>query len=340
MTGIEVFCWSCAAHAAVNKVTATLRCGCGSDDVDLWDGGREQLARVAAVRSARTVSFVDFMTKQAAPATLPGWNEYQGPMPGKNPMQVGPTQWPETDSGGKTTCPVCHGSGFSLQDGGPCRECGGSGKLTPNTTPEPPAVARHNYPSTQTKVPFMGQKRVATPGEDTVERVLQETTPGYSNRGPQGPARPGRAFSWNDAETHFPKAPNGARSPHLKNWEPRPYEHDTRGVFPMPGASCPNCGADPTHLKKDYKEDAWWTCPNCGPLANVDRNPSIDPYSPGEDFKPNGKAYRESKKIFSGKRTGILLARLATIVQTNPGLTSREALGFARSSVRKYPEAR
>lgn len=325
MRGIEVFCWNCGNHGAVNKVTAGLRCGCGSNDVDLWDGGREQLARVASLQAhpiaTPTDSFLDFMRKQAGPATIPGWNEYQGPMPGKNPMSVGPTQWPETGDPNAPSCPVCRGSGFDPQDGQKCRECGGTGKITPNTTPEPPAVARHNYPSTQTKVPFMGQKRHAAPG--TVEDWLTENVPDY------GVTPRANAAEYPRADQH---------SPNVRTWEPREYVHEHKPL-PLPGASCPTCNRESTFLQRDYKGDGWWTCPKCGPMANVDRS-GVNPYEPGEDFRPNGRSYRAAKKLLPGRKTGVLLARIALIAENNPGLTPRETVGLAVHSVRKYSEAR
>lgn len=322
MAGYDVFCWTCGAQGAVNKVTAGLRCSCGSQDVDLWDGGTEQRARVASLSAApiaaSTDTFAAYMTKRAAPATLPGWNEYQGPMPGPNTQSSGqPGPFEEGH-----TCPVCHGKGFDLQDGGKCRECGGSGKITPNTEPEPPAVARHNYPSTQTKVPFMGQRRRAA---QTPEAWLNENVPDYN-------ATPRE----NAAE--YPRA--DSHSPHIQRWKPMDYVHQNKPL-PLPAdAKCPvgDCQRQ-THLQRDYKDDAWWTCPTHGPLANVDRS-HVNPFEPGEGFQPNGRSFRAAKRLFSGKKTGTVLARIAMIADTNPGLYPREVVGLAIKSVRKYSEAR
>jgi hypothetical protein len=84
---------------------------------------------------------------------IPGWNEYAGPKASPNSMQNG--------IGTPYVCPVCHGTGFDLQDGGTCRMCGGAKIITPNADEhqEVPAVARHDYPSNQTQVPFLGKRK-------------------------------------------------------------------------------------------------------------------------------------------------------------------------------------
>lgn len=171
---VELLCYGCGATGLALKVTAGLQCRCGSKDLDLYTGSLEQREASWALQSAGNVSFADWMTTESfvnmlakqglqegpqqqrrAPVgdDIPGWNEYAGPRPGPSGESNG--------VGTPMTCPTCHGSGFAIQDGGECRTCGGSGTFTPNTTAEPPAVARHNYPSNQTTVPFMGKKRAA-----------------------------------------------------------------------------------------------------------------------------------------------------------------------------------
>lgn len=161
MSNVDIMCYGCGELGTVNKVTAGLRCLCGSHDLDVYTGSIEQAKAAAKIASkyqtrqrVASVSFGDWMTKQSlVSGDVPGWNEYTGPRPGVNNESNG--------VGTPFICPVCHGSGFDLQDGGECRECGGKGITTANANEheEVPAVARHNYPSNQTKIPFVGQKK-------------------------------------------------------------------------------------------------------------------------------------------------------------------------------------
>lgn len=286
----HIFCWGCAEHGVVNKVTAGLRCSCGSNDLDLYEASPAQLARVAAVHTPNPGAFTSFMVSasQSVGDEIKGWDVYKGPMPGPNSMNNGVGQ--------PVRCSVCRGSGYDIQDKAICRECGGSGQITPTTTAEPPAVAKHNYPSTQTSVPFMGRRKQSD--------IETKTAPDW--------------------------------------WSPKEYNHQPEQAFAMPGAKCPNgnCGASTTNLVHDYKDDAWWHCPSCGPLANVDRNPEINPYSPPEGFKPKPRQFRESKKIFGKQqKTGRLMKVIASVGTQNPGLRRREIVGLARETVRRYPEA-
>lgn len=111
---------------------------------------------------------------------LPGWNEYTGPRPSANSEQNG--------IGTPYRCPVCHGLGYDLQDGGVCRMCGGAKVITPNADEheEVPAVARHDYPSTQTKVPFMGKRKTKAKVDKTgvlndLVCTIEKSNPGLSH---------------------------------------------------------------------------------------------------------------------------------------------------------------
>lgn len=207
---IELFCHGCGARGSVGRIAANLRCRCGSHDLDLWQGTPEQNARIAQL-TARTsmwgaetanimsmgerhdkgeplpLNFSEWMTgKTAAPTKaapvggdVPGWNEYTGPRPGVSGEQNG--------IGTPYVCPVCHGEGFDLQDGGTCRMCGGAKVITPNADEheEVPAVARHDYPSTQTKVPFMGKRKSKAKVDKTAAlndlvRNIEKSNPGLS----------------------------------------------------------------------------------------------------------------------------------------------------------------
>lgn len=324
---ITIFCHGCATVGAVNKVTAGLRCTCGSNDLDVYTGSSEQLARIAA-QNGPIQTFAEFMTT-ARPDPLKGWSAYPGPMPGPNQMSHG------VDA---VRCPNCNGSKFDIQEGGICRACRGQGFITPTTTVvRPPAVAPHNYPSNQTSIPFMGRRKQAgRPSKDPLgspEDHIRSTTPGYTDRGMQQPQEP---FSWNDTSTHYPKADH--RSPAVNVRQPYDYEKTPDKPFAMHGTSCPGCGHAPLTLEKDPQENAWATCANCGPLANVDRNPEIDPYDFGEGFTPDFGHRAASKAQGAGK--GRLLKTISVISKANPGLTDPEVVGLARMSLSKYPEGK
>lgn len=300
MAQAHLFCWDCTAHAVVPKVASNMRCRCGSSDIDLYDpeheGQRQRIAHVASLRAPqKPVDFVSFMTKQAtAPVgtEIPGWDVYKGPMPGANPMQNSDDPHMQAKR-----CPVCKGSGYDLHDHNTCRECGGTGFMTPTTTPEPPAVARHNYPSTQTTVPFMGKKTSAKP-------------------------------SVNTEQSRAVRTPNG--------WTPMDYTHKQESPLVLRGAKCPTCAAPNTHLVTAANEHGWWSCPNCGPLADIDRHPDIDPYNPPSGFKPKPRSFKAASKDSSPAR---IMSMAASIAEQNPGLNQREILGLARQTARRYPEA-
>jgi hypothetical protein len=294
----HVFCWGCAEHGVVNKVTAGLRCSCGSDDLDLFENSAQQIQRMAELKGSfsrymTAASYNQFMASQPVGGDVAGWNEYTGPKPSGNTMETGVPE--------PMRCPVCLGAGYDIKDKTTCRECHGLGKIIPTTSPEPPMVAPHNYPNNATKVPFLGQRKQAATKTEI---------------------KPAPAPDW---------------------WTP-PKDHsgEASTPFAMKGAACPNgdCNAQTTNLVHDYKNDAWWHCPNCGPLANVDRNPSINPYDPPKGFKPKPRQFRESKRVFAkAEDSGRLLNVVASVSQQNPGLRPHEVVGIARETVRRYPEA-
>lgn len=262
-SAIPIICFQCGSIGAVQRVTAALRCGgCGSDDLDAYTGSVEQ----KGLASTGSASFAEFMTgktalqegpqgprKQPVGGDVEGWDEYTGP-------RATPTQ-EQNGIGTPMTCGVCHGSGFDLQEGGKCRTCGGSGFFTPNTTAETPAVARHDYPSTQTAVPFMGRKR--------------------------------------------------------------------QPVLALADVACPSCSR-PTSIVADAAKHGWWRCAGCGPLANLEANPHLDPYSPPAQFKADGKGFATTA---SKKKAGKLVPLIATIREHNPGLTAREILTLGRQTL-------
>jgi transcription elongation factor Elf1 len=332
---VPVICMNCGHHEvlAVHQVTASLMCTCGSDDLDLYVGSPEQVRLAAGPKEYN--DDVAVPTHQAPP-TIEGWNEYQGPMPGRNTQSNGiPTP---------IVCPVCHGSGMDPEgyegggNGGKCRECGDSGVYTPMTSATPPMVARHPYPSTQTQVPFMGSPGVTATvsGPMAVDYQLKHTDPQYSADGPRGPRNKEKPFSPTDSETWYPKAPERSRAINYR--KPHDYSQETAKPFVMPGSSCPNCGHDPLSLTKDHKDDAWASCPNCGPLVNIDKHPEFDPYSLrfGDEL-PKEKFKQSSRRLLgSVQKSGRLMSIIASVRQSNPGLTVREVVWLARRTVERY----
>lgn len=296
----QVFCWDCASHGEVHRVTANLRCACGSADVDLFDpSSPRQQHRIATVTQIHMppepMDFVAFMTKAAGPVgtEIPGWDVYKGPMPGPNPMQNSddPHMQPRR-------CPVCKGSGYDISDRTRCRECGGTGFMTPSTTPEPPAVARHNYPSTQTTIPFIGKRKRAAKPSVTTEQ-----------------SRAAKAPDW---------------------WKPTEYSHAQEAPLILRGASCPNCDSPNTHLVT-AANGGWWSCPNCGPMVNIDKHPNVDPYNPPKGFKPQPRSFKSASK--RDPQSSRIVTVISSVAKQNPGLMPHEVVGLARETVRRYPEA-
>jgi hypothetical protein len=320
---VTLTCKRCRATGTVNRRTAGLRCTCGSKDFT-------QLGEQGFLEFMGAASGPGTGWGKSMPDTLKGWNEYAGPMPGANPDYAGNTAADER-------CSNCDGSGWSLRE--KCRACFGTGKHTPPTEPGPaPLVAKHPG---QTSVPFVGRRKKAGRHQNDPDAmpsnldVVRSTTPGFGERGQMSPQR--KDFAWDDTSSHYPGA--DSHSPAVQYREPKDYSDEAlanAGPYVMHGADCPNCGHEPTHLVKDAKDDAWWHCPNCGPLANIDRNPEINPYDEHKDFEPNSGF--KAKASRGGKRTGRALSMIARVQDTNPGLRQHEVVGLVLRTLKRYPE--
>jgi Zn finger protein HypA/HybF involved in hydrogenase expression len=346
--GIPVFCADCGASGAVGQVTASLRCpNCQSANLGLT-GVDPRPSRFASQHVAYPHGPGTGWGKPM-PDPLAGWAQSAGNQP-----QTFPRSAPVADS---RICPVCHGSKYDLIDKGPCRECGGTGAIThPTDRPatqdmdatthaQPPGGAGWHGASlgglSAEAMARMGGRPTTNP-MGSPEEILMSSDPQYRSR-----VAPSIEFDPGNSESFYPKAHE--RSPHVKNWSPgsapaseRPasgYSPDLGYTEPnhyqMDQASCPNCGHAPTQLVKDKREDAWWHCPSCGPLANIDKHPEINPYAPPSNFTPD----REMKTggILPRKKTGRLFKMLAGI-HANNDLSAAEAVSIARNTIVRYPE--
>jgi hypothetical protein len=311
---VAIFCGGCGARDTlpVKQVTASLACRCGSTQLGLV--GVDDMPHTAAPHGPGTG------WGKAMPDPLQGWSEYPGPGP-----QSFPRSAPVADT---TTCPVCHGAKYDLIDKGPCRECGGTGYITHPTDRGPVQNYDPGRPSpgggagwagvtagltaeAQAKIsgrPYRG------PGISN-EELISSTTPGYKTNP--------------DSFT--------SRSPQVHTREDKDYDAPA-GPYQMDQAACPSCGHAPTQLVKDKNEDAWWHCPNCGPLANIDARPQINPYSPPANFKPD-RSMKTGGFLSRNRKTGRLLSMLATIHRANE-LDAAEAVEIARKTLIKYREGR
>lgn len=333
-----VKCYGCGNSFDTLKVTASLKCAaCGSDDLDLDD---------------RTAASGGTGWNQPRPDRLEGWNDYAGPLPGRNPL-AGQNNVADNT----TRCQACGGTGVDQRASGggyneiPCRNCHGTGQqATHATDPGPvndntsgPPVGGARY-SASARVPFVAAsgnttnayysgggggsayvagRRSADP-MGSADDYIRGTDPDYDTRSEDGKPR---------------KAPN--RSPYVKVREPHPYSHGT-APLPLTGAKCPTCQAPSTQLVRDSKDNAWWHCQNCGSLANVDANPHINPFDPPADFEPDNSFGEKKKRVaFRRKKeepTGKALKMVQATLRTNPGLTVGQALTLVRNALSKYPE--
>lgn len=327
-------CYACGGNFDTLKVTAALKCArCGSDDIDLDD---------------RTAASGGTGWNQPRPDRLEGWNDYAGPLPGRNPAAG------QNLVGGNTSvCQACGGTGIDERASGggyneiPCRNCHGTGQqATHTTTPGPvndgttsgPPVGGARF-TASASVPFYSittnsnannvtytitSGRRSSDPLGSADDYIRGTDPDYDKRSENGEPR---------------KAPS--RSPHVKYRTSDAYASPhTNAPLPL-SAPCPECGASSTQLIRDDKDHAWWHCPNCGSLANVDKNPSVNPFDRSTYSGPD-RGFAEKKRVaFRRKKVekdGKVLKMVRATLQTNPGLSTGQALTLVRNALLKYPE--
>lgn len=304
-------CYDCGHAFDTMRVTASLKCArCGSQEIDLDD-------RTASGGTG---------WGQNRPDPLNGWNDYVGPLPGPNP-------YASTNNVGDNTarCQACGGSGMDSRASGggyneiPCRNCHGTG-IAANHTTSPGGTNDPNSSGPQVGgARFQAGRRSSDP-LGSADDYIRGTDPDYDNR--SGEPR---------------KADN--RSPDVKYRTSDTYaKPHVNKPLPLNGARCPSCGTGATQLVRDGSDNAWWHCQNCGSLANVDANPSINPFSPPADFQPDRSFGEDKKKRTAFRRKkieqkpGKALKMVQATLQTNPGLTVGQALTLVRNALAKYPE--
>lgn len=337
---VAIFCGDCGASGAVNKVTANLRCRCGSDNLGL-DGVDPKPAHLVAQSAGGTG------WGKPMPDPTQGWNEYAGPLP-ETPKRSAPV----ADA---MVCPACNGTGYDLIDKTVCRECDGTGIYHP-----PTSERAYNTLDPHTQGPPSGGARWQGK-ESSVQQVVPTTTaptPAYYANALTYPAtntsssatnvtmtitptaaRPSIADPYGTAEyqnEHYGPAEGREVSRTMRTREPRSYA-DTGQPYVMNQSVCPNCGHSPTELRKDRYENAWAVCPNCGPLANIDKRPDVNPYAWPPGFTPDRKMKTTSAMFGRTRKTGKLLAMLAAIHEHND-LDPIEAVSLARQTLIAYPE--
>jgi predicted Zn-ribbon and HTH transcriptional regulator len=333
-------CYACGNAFDTLKVTAALKCArCGSDDIDLDD---------------RTASSPGTGWNQPRPDRLEGWNDYAGPLPGRNPAAGQNLVGDNT-----TTCQACGGTGVDTRASGggynevPCRNCHGTGQqATHHTDPgsvndattSGPPVGGARYTANVTTSPFTWTTGSSnfTNSNSVTYTVTYPKQAGRRSSDPMGSADDyirGTDPDYDNRSGDVRKA--DTRAPELKYRQNHPYSHGTKPL-PLSGAKCPSCGNSNTQLIRDSKDEAWWHCPNCGSLANVDRNPEVNPFNPPADFKPDRDFEKKKRVAFRRKKeepkTGKALKMVHATLQTNPGLTVGQALTLVRNALAKYPE--
>jgi hypothetical protein len=151
------------------------------------------------------------------------------------------------------------------------------------------------------------------PGNDYLHPETMDATE------PSGPPSGGARWQGRAAKTERP-----ARQVTL----PAPDERR----YLLAQANCPSCANHGTALAPDRAHHAWWVC-KCGSLADLDRHPDLDPYRPGENFRPDrSMKTRTAKLARKPRRDGRLLAILTRVHAANQ-VSAQEALTLARATL-------
>lgn len=268
---------------------------------------------------------------QNQPDRLQGWDEYRGPAVTRNPLSD--EQLTSTNG----LCPACGGSGFDSRASGggydetTCRLCHGTGKYTPTTSqPDTETLDPHAGPASGGARWQTSKSAVVTMPDGTTFPVEVTVTAGRKSTDPLG-----------SVEDYIKNG--GGYSEHNSPIQDPSDLAKTHGDKPLllDQASCPNCRHQPTQILKDKNDDGWWHCPNCGPLANVDKHPDVNPFDPGFAFQPDRSMKTKAGLLFNRDTTptGKLFKMMATVQTNNPGMRNDEAFDLARRALLAFPES-
>jgi rubredoxin len=289
---IPIICHGCGVTGSVERVTAALQCGCGSNDLDIWDG-----QKVAASPGTGW--------NEPRPNVLEGWNEYEGPEVGPNPNGV--------DNGDHVTP-----DSYKRGNPGYIPAGGYEQNQWPSDVGQAPEVEtydeRKKAPAGSAHWGSRTPLHITLPDGTKWEGVGSVVQAGRRSSDPLGSAEQYVSDAYKD-----PSEP-GYRPPSL------PSNHPSAHALPI-NAACPSCGLGKTTIEQGGN----WNCKNCGPLANIDKNPEIDPYNPGENFRP----MNNRQKAASVRKSSQLIKMVALIKKTNSGLSTDEALTLSRKALLK-----
>jgi hypothetical protein len=263
------------------------------------------------------------------PSADSNWSDYAGPTPGPNP-NIGT----KTDADADHVCQICKGTGKTSIGGGGydesvCRNCHGTGSV--KYSGESHGETNDATTSTRPQLGASAARAKVTMPDGTTYFLPMNVNAGRRSADPLG-----------SPEDHIMAGGGyGDRENNTQIRQPADLAQ-SHGDAPLSldQASCPDCGHAPTQIVKDKNDDGWWHCPSCGPLANVDKNPEVDPYRPGDNFTPDRSMKRKGKILNrKGGSTGKLLSMTASI-QSKNAVTVREALTLAREALISFPEGR
>jgi hypothetical protein len=307
MAEIPILCHGCGATGSVQRVTAALQCKCGSNDLDIWDG-------------QKTAASPGTGWTQPHPNTLEGWDQYEGPAVGRNPLTV-------EDAVHDDVTPE------SYKQGNPDYIPGGGFEQNkwPSDVGQAPEIESYD----KKKGPESGGARWQGKGASLTP--LHITLPdGTKWEGTGRVVQSGRKSSdpMGSAEQYVH---DGYKDPTSPGYRPpaQPSGHPDNTSLKIE-ATCPNCRNPHTTITRDHKDDGWWACPKCGPLANVDKNPSINPLSPPIGFTPDRSMKQKAAKFRKVEKTGQLFKMVATIKDVNTGISTEEALTLSRRALLKW----
>jgi hypothetical protein len=317
-----IVCYSCGNTDSLSKVAVNTVCAsCGSDDIDIYDGPIEHVARGnhrpdAVAPQGYSDAAYNQWQNDGAPQ-----HGFAHPSPGASCPICGqiPSAHPNTTLNYNSKIAASPGTGWDKPM--PDRLKGWDAYQGPTPGRNPMSDAKNDADNTSTCPACGGSGQDLRASGGGYNEIPCRTCHGTGVYTPPT-AQPDTESL--DAHTQGPES-GGAR-----------WQTNKSGSIKLSKASCPECDVPSTHLVKDASEHAWWHCASCGPLADLDRHPGLDPYAPGDNFFPDRNM--KQSKLFS-RKTGKLFAITSSVKDKNPGLTIREALNLSRRALTQYPES-